>query len=116
MEMISKNYNENNVKKESEIRELYLYAVNTQVLYTRFYCGIQKNLFKKFLKNEYDPQLAQKSILNTLNDVQKSYIKEFCNHDFKFNLNTDEKRFLANDILLHYVGDFMENKKNNITC
>ena len=40
MEMITINYNANNVKKGSEIRELYLYAVNTNYLYTRFYMSI----------------------------------------------------------------------------
>lgn len=104
--LIPNNVNNSNVLKDTEIHELSLYAINTSYLYNNYFSSIQHNLYRNFLKNEYVPELAQKSILNILSIVERQYVKEFCTKEFKFNFNTDEKKELANVILSHYVMDF----------
>lgn len=96
------------------VHELALYACNTSHLYRDLFSFCKKNLFKKYLKGNYDPMLARKMFYNHIQLILRAYEKEFCSKDFKIKLTAYDKQFLANEILEHYVCDFdLEKERMN---
>ena len=91
--------------------DLSIFAVNVARLYRQIWSPCKANLFKKYLKGNYDPMLARKMFYNHVPKILASYEKEFCSKGFKINLPKYDKEFLANEILDHYVCDFEEEKK-----
>ena len=93
------------------VHELALYACNTRHLHHNLFAYCRNNLFKKFLKGNYDAILARKMFYNHVPKILANYEKEYCSKGFKIKLPKYDKEYLANVILEHYVIDFEEEKK-----
>ena len=83
--------------------DLALYAVNTVELYRSTYAGIQRSLYKKYIKGEYNEEQANKAFYNTVPTVIRLWNRELNDN---LRLTEAEKRVVATEIREHYDMDF----------
>lgn len=90
-------------EEEHNAFDVALFAINTGELYRNTFIGIAKNLYKKFLQNEYDEFQAKRAFEHTIPRIMKMYHKEI---DSSVKLNAAAKEIVSQELLNHYTGDF----------
>ena len=83
--------------------DVALFAINTGELYRNTFLGITKNLYKKYLHNDYDEFQAKRAFEHTIPKIMQAYHKEI---DPSVRLNAATTEIVAQELLDHYTGDF----------
>lgn len=83
--------------------DVALFAINTGELYRNTFLGIAKNLYKKFLQNDYDEFQAKRAFEHTIPKIMQMYHREI---DSSMRLNAAAKEIVAQELLDHYTEDF----------
>lgn len=83
--------------------DVVLFAINTSELYRNTFLGISKNLYKKYLHNDYDEFQAKRAFEHTIPKIMQMYHKEI---NPSIRLNAAMKEIVTQELLNHYTGDF----------
>lgn len=97
-------------KPSDEARELTLYAVNTERLYSRMIVPIVRNLAKKFSKGIFDAEKAVDAFYPVANEAAKMYCKEFARLEDAPHVFSVTDRFTA---AADMVNEYMEDIESN---
>ncbi len=86
-----------------KLEDMLLWAVSTGDLYTEVFFPIQRNLYNKYVQNEYDNGQAVKAFQHI---IQKIILKHNAEMLDQYRLSREERLVLAEDLCDHFTRDF----------